>query len=161
MSIAFTHHTTFGDFATQSLCLQQTVQLFFLSPLDFQDSAICTHSKQSGCHFNSEDITILDKEEKWFKRDLEVIWERVKQPSLNKKGGLCFLLSHTWDPILKQLPSFQTDRQIHNPLRSLMKTQPLGHNVTKSCSVSGVIDLLVSSSYYIFFSFHIQFAIQN
>ena len=52
-----------------------------------------------------EDIIILDTEEKWFERGVkEVIWERVEKPSLNKKGGLLFLLSQAWDPILKQPP---------------------------------------------------------
>ena len=70
-----------------------------------QDSAVFTHSKHSGHQFNSDDIIILDKEEKWFERGVkEAIWERVEKPSLNKKGGLRVLLSHAWDPILKQLP---------------------------------------------------------
>ena len=70
-----------------------------------EEVASISGPKHSGHQFNSEDIIILDKEEKWFERGVkEVIWEHVKNPSLNKKGGLRFLLSHAWDPILKQLP---------------------------------------------------------
>ena len=32
-------------------------------------------------------------------------WERVEGPSLNKKGGLRFMLSHTWDRALRDVPS--------------------------------------------------------
>ena len=58
----------------------------------------------------------MEKEEKWFGTGVkEAIWECVEKPSLNKKGGLFFLLSHAWDPILKQLPRRkshdQTDQQ--------------------------------------------------
>ena len=35
----------------------------------------------------------------------EAVWERVKGPSLNKKGGLRFVLSHTWDRALRDVPS--------------------------------------------------------
>ena len=83
------------------------VKAFFNQPRrgtsnENQDSVVFTHSKHSGHQFNSEDIIILDKEENWFERLVkEVIWECVEQPSLNKKRVLSFLLSHTWDPILK------------------------------------------------------------
>ena len=32
------------------------------------------------------------------------MWERVEGPSLNKKGGLRFVLSHTWDWVLQEVP---------------------------------------------------------
>ena len=49
-------------------------------------------------------LSFLTKK-KWFERGVkEAIWEHVEKTSLNKKGGLRFLLSHAWDPILKQLP---------------------------------------------------------
>ena len=82
-----------------------------------QESAVFTHSKHSGHQFNKwRYYIILDKEEKWFERGVkEAIWECVEKPSLTKKGGIRFLLSHTRDPILKQLPRHmshdQTDPQ--------------------------------------------------
>ena len=55
--------------------------------------------------FNPEEVVNLGKEERWFERGvLEAIWEKVEQPSLNKKGGLRFLLSHAWDQALKDIP---------------------------------------------------------
>ena len=66
---------------------------------------VYTHIKTSGHSFNPEEVVILDKEERWFERGVrEAIWERVEQPSLNKKGGLRFLLSHAWDRALKDIP---------------------------------------------------------
>ena len=43
------------------------------------------------------------------KKGLKEVCERqfgreVEQPSLNKKGGLRFLLSHAWDRALKDIP---------------------------------------------------------
>ena len=32
------------------------------------------------------------------------MWERVEVPSLNKKGGLRFVLSHTWNRVLQDVP---------------------------------------------------------
>ena len=77
----------------------------------------------------------------------EVIWECVKQPSLNKKG-VFVSCSHTpgtryWGNFLV---ACHMTRPIHNPLRRLMKTQRLGGNVTISCAVSHAIDLLFISN---------------
>ena len=59
------------------------------------DSAIFEHSKTSGHQIDTEDVIILDREERWFERGVrEAIWERVEKPSLNKRGGLRFQLSH-------------------------------------------------------------------
>ena len=34
----------------------------------------------------------------------EAIWERVEQPSFNRKGGFRFSLSNTWDRVLRRFP---------------------------------------------------------
>ena len=50
-------------------------------------------------------MRVLDKEENWLRRGIkEAVWERVEGPSLNKKGGLQFVLSHTWDRVLQDVP---------------------------------------------------------
>ena len=70
-----------------------------------QNSAVFIHLKDSGHNFDFEDVTILDREDKWHERGVkEAIWERVEQP-LNKTGGLRFQLSHTWDRALRDIPS--------------------------------------------------------
>ena len=52
------------------------------------DSAIFEHSKTSGHQIDTEDVIILDREERWFERGVrEAIWERVEKPSLNKRGA--------------------------------------------------------------------------
>ena len=55
------------------------------------------------------DVKILDKEENWSRRGIkEAVWERIESPSLNKKGGLRFVLSHTWDRVLLDVPGQQS-----------------------------------------------------
>ena len=67
-----------------------------------QKTVVFSYFKHSGHQLNSKDIIILKKEEKWIGRGVkEAIWVRVEMPSLNKKEGLLFLLSHAWDQILK------------------------------------------------------------
>ena len=74
------------------------------SSSEAQNSAVYTHIKNSGHIFNPEEGVVLDKEERWFERGVrEAIWERVDQPSLNKKGELRFLLSHAWNQALKDI----------------------------------------------------------
>ena len=47
--------------------------------------------KKSGHFTDTEDIVILDHEERWFERGVrEAIWERVEKPSLNKHGASVF-----------------------------------------------------------------------
>ena len=49
------------------------------------------HSKTSGHQIDTEDVIIIDREERWFERGVrEAIWERVEKPSLNKRRGLRF-----------------------------------------------------------------------
>ena len=76
-----------------------------------------------GHSFDLSDVNILDKEEDWVRRGIEeAIWERVEGPSLNKKEELRFVLSHTWDRALRDVPSqlsrdtyvFQADSAVSN-----------------------------------------------
>ena len=55
------------------------------------DSAVYAHARSTGHQIDPEEVIILDREERWFERgDRETIWERIEQPSLNKRGGLRF-----------------------------------------------------------------------
>ena len=71
-----------------------------------QNSAVYIHLKDTGHAFKTEDVVILDREERYRERGIkEAIWERVENPSLNKKGGLRFQLSNAWDQALRDVPS--------------------------------------------------------
>ena len=70
------------------------------------ESAVYTHIKESNHSFNTKDVVILDREDKWFNRGVkEAIWERVEEPKLNRKGGLRFNLPHAWDRAVREIPS--------------------------------------------------------
>ena len=57
----------------------------------------------------------------WFERGVkEAIWERVEAPSLNRKGGLRFRLSHSWDTVLHVVPSCISACTNDRALRSLV-----------------------------------------
>ena len=59
----------------------------------------------TGHQFDDKEVLILDKEDKWFERGVkEAIYERIERPSLNKRGGLRFSLSRSWDQILRGQP---------------------------------------------------------
>ena len=65
------------------------------------ESAVFTHLKATGHSFNNN-----DRESRWFERGVkEAIWERVEKPTLNRRGGLRFQLSHAWDRILQEVQS--------------------------------------------------------
>ena len=52
-----------------------------------QNSAVYKHIKDSGHNVECHDVIILDREEQWHKQSIrEAVWERIEQPSLNKKG---------------------------------------------------------------------------
>ena len=63
--------------------------------------AICLLPKKSVAkHYNmAQGITHFNR-----RGIKEAIWERVESPSLNKKGGLRYNLSHAWDSAIKQIP---------------------------------------------------------
>ena len=49
-------------------------------------------------------MKVLEKEENWLRRGIkEAMWEKAEGPSLNKKGGLRFVLSHTYR-VLQDVP---------------------------------------------------------
>ncbi len=75
------------------------------SAVDTYDSAVYTHLQATGHTFKTEDVIILDRESRWYERGVrEAIWERVEQPSLNKRGGLTMQLSRAWDRSLRGVP---------------------------------------------------------
>ena len=85
-----------------------------------QNSAVFNHLNKSGHEFKTQDIIILDREQKWHERGVkEAIWERVEKPSLNKTGGLRFHLSHTWDRALRGIPSRLSSRDPSSSLGQL------------------------------------------
>ena len=65
-------------------------------------SAIFHHLKHNQGHsFDLNSTDILDRESRWFERGVrEAIYERIYNPTLNRKGGLRVELSGTWDSAL-------------------------------------------------------------
>ena len=65
-------------------------------------SAIYHHTQQNQGHsFSLKTTDILDREPRWFERGVrEAIYERIYNPTLNRKGGLRVELSSTWDHAL-------------------------------------------------------------
>ena len=52
-----------------------------------QNSAVYCHLKDMGHELDSKGVQILDKERDWRRRGIkEAIWERVEDPTLNRKG---------------------------------------------------------------------------
>ena len=74
------------------------------STIEAQNSAVFNHLRSSGHTLSLHDVKVLDKEETWLRWGIkEAAWERVKGPSLSKKGGLRFVLSHTCDRVLQDM----------------------------------------------------------
>ncbi len=68
------------------------------------DDVICYYTI-SDHSINPNEVVILDREQDWFRRGIrEALDERIERPSLNKRGGLRFHLSSTWDWALGGLP---------------------------------------------------------
>jgi hypothetical protein len=60
-------------------------------------SAVGQHARTTGHHFRPEDVTYLDKESDKMARGIkEAIYTRALDPSLNKGGGLRYLLPPTY-----------------------------------------------------------------
>ena len=58
-------------------------------------------------NMNSSHPSITDKDPYWFEGGVcEAIYEHEQQPAINKKGGLRFTLSDSWDRALASLASF-------------------------------------------------------
>ena len=65
----------------------------------------CCHLKDTGHMLNSRGIKILDNKQDWRRREIrEAVWERVEDPTLNRKRGLRLSLSHTWVRALSSIP---------------------------------------------------------
>jgi hypothetical protein len=70
-----------------------------------QDSAVYLHQKYPGHSFKDDNVKIVDRESDWFGRGVkEAIYERAEAPTLNRRGGLRFHLSGTWDRTVKEAP---------------------------------------------------------
>ena len=55
------------------------------------DSVVYAHARSTGHQIDPGEVIILEREERWFGRGVrEVIWERIEQQSLNKRGGSGF-----------------------------------------------------------------------
>ncbi|XP_066296168.1 uncharacterized protein [Branchiostoma lanceolatum] len=65
-------------------------------------SAIYHHMKHHRGHsFRLETTDVLDREPRWYERGIrEAIYERIYNPTLDRKGGLRVELSGTWDSTL-------------------------------------------------------------
>ncbi|KXJ07424.1 Dihydrofolate reductase [Exaiptasia diaphana] len=80
--------------------------------LEAQNSAVFNHLVKVDHTFDIDnDVTILDREADWRRRGIkEAIYERIENPTLNRRGGLHFNLPHSWDVVLKGV----TRRLPHN-----------------------------------------------
>ena len=81
---------------------QQTVKARMKQHSKLANSSVLQHMKEKGHQFDPlSTVSIIDKESRWFERGVrEAIYERQQTPAMNKKGGLRFNLSHTWDRAL-------------------------------------------------------------
>ncbi len=70
-----------------------------------QTSAVFLHHVDTKHGFEDSEVLVLDREEDWVRRGIkEAVWERIERPSLNRKGGLRFKLSNSWDRALQHIP---------------------------------------------------------
>ncbi|OCU02231.1 hypothetical protein XELAEV_18007992mg [Xenopus laevis] len=69
-----------------------------------------------GHSFEDSKVQILDKEDRWFERDVkEAIHVKVEKPSLNRGGGLRHHLSATYNAVLTSVPwRIQNTSHIHS-----------------------------------------------
>ena len=74
------------------------------------NSRVYKYIKDSGHNVECHNVIIVDREKQWHKHGIkEAVWERIKQPTLNKRGeGLCFNLSHTWNFMVFLVASHMT-----------------------------------------------------
>ena len=81
---------------------QQTVKARMKQHAKLKTSSVFQHMQETGHKFDPlTTVSIVDKEPRWFERGVrEAIYERVQQPAINKKGGLRFMLPHSWDRAL-------------------------------------------------------------
>ena len=78
---------------------QQTLKARMKQHTKDANSGVYQHIQEKHHRFDPiESVSVVDRESKWFERGVrESIYERMEQPAMNKKGGLRFTLSRTWD----------------------------------------------------------------
>ena len=117
-------------------------------------SAVFAHLDITGHSFKTENVVILDREGDWFRRGVkEAIWERVENPTLNKKGACAFnylmfgtllseqflVVSHLGIPQGRgKVTCLHVNNNLHVQSFSLKKSSGSGRNVT-NCNVSSSI----------------------
>ena len=69
---------------------------------DDNKSAVYEHLKTTNHSFNDEQVKILGKEKRWFERGVkEAIFVKKYGPSLNRGGGLRYVLPQVYNNIVK------------------------------------------------------------
>jgi hypothetical protein len=102
-----------------------------------QDSAVYLHQKYPGHSFKDDNVKIVDRESDWFGRGVkEAIYERAEAPTLNRRGGLRFHLSGTWDRTVKEVPHIFRDDKDNRRVTSSVRS-PASH-----AGVLGVADVI-------------------
>ena len=78
---------------------QQTLKARMKQHAKDTNSGVYQHMQEKHHKFDPiESVSVVDRESKWFERGVrESIYERMEQPAMNRKGGLRFALSRTWD----------------------------------------------------------------
>ena len=78
---------------------QQTLKARMKQHTKDTNSGVHQHMQEKHHRFDPiESVSVVDRESKWFERGVrESIYERMEKPAMNKKGGLRFTLSRTWD----------------------------------------------------------------
>ena len=68
------------------------------------DPAVHLHLKEKQHSFEADNVHVLDKEDRWFEKGVkEPIYIKLKQTSLNRRGGLRCRFSATYNTLLKSL----------------------------------------------------------
>ena len=73
----------------------------------WNDSAVVTHLKESGHKFDDRNVSILDKDPKWFEVEREVreaVHVNTENPSPSRGGGLRHDLSLLYNPVIRKIP---------------------------------------------------------
>lgn len=87
-----------------------------------EDSAVHLHLKEKNHSFEDNNVNILAREHRWFKRGVkESIYVKLEQPSLNTGGGLQHYLSPT---SYGELSSLSRHLNYHSHLGSSSPSNP-------------------------------------
>jgi len=69
------------------------------------DSAVYLHLDSTKHSFDNKDVSVLDKEHRWYERGVkEAIYVKKEQPSLNKGGGLRHNLAGAYSSVISKIP---------------------------------------------------------